>query len=216
MSTATVSSLQRSTDRRFFGVVEAIVVDVNDPAKEERVKVQFPWFDDNFTSEWSRVRQFYAGNGYGAFWIPEPQDEVLVAFIHGDMRQPIVLGGLYNGQDKPPTSRDKTKNEKLIRTLKGHQILFDDSDGKEKIVIVDSKQKNRIEIDTEANSITVKSDGGKIILEADEIEMKATIVKVQASSDIEMNAKNVKVQASSQMNLDAATTNITGKPINLN
>ena len=45
----------------------------------------------------------YAGNGYGSFFVPEVGDEVLVAFVQGDMRYPIILGGLYNGEDKPPT-----------------------------------------------------------------------------------------------------------------
>ena len=34
--------------------------------KEGRVKVQFPWFDDQMETEWCRVAQLYAGNGYGA------------------------------------------------------------------------------------------------------------------------------------------------------
>ena len=58
--------------------------------------------------------RLYAGAGYGAFWIPELQDEVLVAFIHGDMRQPIVVGGLYNGVDKPPSHRADDKDEKVL------------------------------------------------------------------------------------------------------
>ena len=105
MSSATVSRT-RSTDKRFYGVVEGIVTSVDDSdGKEGRVKVQFPWFDHQMETEWCRVRQFYAGNGYGAFFVPEVNDEVLIAFIHGSMRRPIILGGLYNGKDKPPTYR---------------------------------------------------------------------------------------------------------------
>ena len=33
--------------------------------------------------------------------LPEVGDEVLVAFAQGDLGHPYVLGGLYNGQDKP-------------------------------------------------------------------------------------------------------------------
>ena len=95
----------------------------------------FPWFDDEMVSEWCRVAQPYAGNGYGVFLVPEVGDEVLVAFIHGDMRLPIVLGGLYNGQDKPPTSRQDDTDQKLIRTKAGHELLFDDSDGTERVTL---------------------------------------------------------------------------------
>src|SRR5437016_14680683 len=124
------ASQTRALDKKYYGVVQGIVTEVEDEqGKEGRVKVQFPWFDDQMETEWCRVRQFYAGNGYGAFFIPEVSDEVLVAFIHGDMRQPIILGGLYNGQDKPPSSRQKDKDEKLIRNKGGHRITLDDSPG---------------------------------------------------------------------------------------
>ena len=128
----------RAFDRRFFGVVEGLVVEIVDPDKQGRIKVRFPWYDDGSITEWCRVRQLYAGPGYGSFFVPEIDDEVLIAFIHGDMRLPIVLGGLYNGRDKPPSDRqaDDHKNEKLIRTKAGHVLCFDDTRDKEKIRLV--------------------------------------------------------------------------------
>ena len=63
-------------------------------------------------SDWCRVVQPYAGNGYGAVFVPEKGDEVLVAFVHGDMRFPIVIGGLYNGKDKPPTARTASRTRR--------------------------------------------------------------------------------------------------------
>ena len=56
----TTAAASKSNKRCYYGVVEAIVTDVNDPAKEGRVKVSFPWFDENTTSEWCRVSQIYA------------------------------------------------------------------------------------------------------------------------------------------------------------
>jgi phage baseplate assembly protein V len=75
-------------------------------------------------TDWCRVRQFYAGNGYGAVWVPDLGDEVLVAFIQGDMRQPIVLGGLYNGKDRPPAQDPR---ERMICSKNGHKLRFIDS-----------------------------------------------------------------------------------------
>jgi phage baseplate assembly protein V len=211
----TAQSRTRTTDKRYYGVYEALVAEVNDTAKEGRVKVQFPWFDDQLTSEWCRVRQFYAGNDYGAFFIPEVGDEVLVAFIQGDMRYPIILGGLYNGKDKPPTARADDKDQKMIRTkgqheilmddtknkecvrIKtkgGHQVTLDDTSGAEKITIIDSKEKNRVEIDTVANSIKVESSGGKLVLKANQIEISAD--------------STLKIEAGGQMTIKGATVNI--------
>ena len=103
----------RSTDQQYYGVYEGIVSDVNDPGKEGRIKIKMPWFDPLMETEWCRVRQFYAGNGYGAFFIPNVGDEVLIAFIQGDMRQPIILGGLYNGVDKPPSEDPRERMAEL-------------------------------------------------------------------------------------------------------
>ena len=99
----TLVARSTSTDKRYYGVCEGIVVDNEDPEQQGRIKVKLPWFDDETVTEWCRVRQAYAGNGYGMFFIPEVDDEVLVAFIHGDLRLPVILGGLYNGIDKPAT-----------------------------------------------------------------------------------------------------------------
>jgi phage baseplate assembly protein V len=152
----------RSTDKRYFGVVEAIVVE-NDGDDEGRIKVQFPWFDGGATvTDWCRVSQLYAGGGYGSVFVPEKGDEVLVAFIHGDMRFPIVLGGLYNGVDKPPTARTDGRDQKIIRTKAGHEVLLDD--GAKEIRITTA----------EGGNVTVTATG--------EIKFKAQKVTVEADS----------------------------------
>lgn len=177
----------QSTDKRFFGVVEAVVVDVIDPDKEGRVKLQFPWFDEDMVTEFCRVRQLYAGNGYGTFFVPEVGDEVLVAFIHGDMRMPVVLGGLYNGKDKPPSDRQKNKDQKVIRTKAGHELLFDDQGKK---VTLKSNSGHTLELDDTGKTVTLKTAGGQsvvldgsssmITIQATNVAVKATSVAIQA------------------------------------
>jgi uncharacterized protein involved in type VI secretion and phage assembly len=155
----------RSTDKRYFGVVEAIVEE-NEGDDEGRIKVRFPWFDGGSTvTDWCRVSQLYAGGGYGSVFVPEKGDEVLVAFIHGDMRFPIVLGGLYNGVDKPPTARTDGRDQKIIRTKAGHEVLLDD--GNKEIRITTA----------EGGNVTVTATGEiklvakKVTIEADNIDL---------------------------------------------
>jgi uncharacterized protein involved in type VI secretion and phage assembly len=40
----------------------------------------------------------------GRMSLPEKDDEVLVAFEHGSPRKPVIIGGLWNGSDRPPES----------------------------------------------------------------------------------------------------------------
>jgi uncharacterized protein involved in type VI secretion and phage assembly len=172
----------RSTDRRYYGVVEALVAQVtDDPEHECRVKLRFPFFDDgNAVSDWCRVVQPYAGSGYGAVFVPEEGDEVLVAFVHGDMRFPIVLGGLYNGVDKPPTDRTASRDQKLVRTKHGHQVLLDDSQGQEAIRVT-SAAGHELVLDDASGTITVTGNGVKITLEdSGTVTVQGTKVTVEA------------------------------------
>lgn len=116
----------RSTDKRYYGVFEGIVSDVKDPENEGRIKVKYPWFDDDMESEWSPVIQLFAGPDHGAFFIPVVGSLVLCSCRHGDLRKPVVLGGLYNGKDKPHSDHVRKRQ---IASEKGHKITMLDSDG---------------------------------------------------------------------------------------
>ena len=82
---------------RMHGVGIAIVTNVDDPEKRARIKVKMPWFSENDESDWARLCAPVSGPDRGMLFVPEVGDEVLVAFEHGDMRMPIIVGGLWNG-----------------------------------------------------------------------------------------------------------------------
>jgi uncharacterized protein involved in type VI secretion and phage assembly len=151
----------RSADQRYYGLVEALVEEV-DGDDEGRVKLRFPWFDPGTVTDWCRVGQLYAGNGYGSCFVPEKGDEVVVAFIHGDMRFPIVLGGLYNGKDKPPTARKDGHDRKMIRTRHGHELVFDD-EARQAAVRVTSAAGHMVELDDAGRAIRVTAAAGATV-----------------------------------------------------
>jgi phage baseplate assembly protein V len=189
-------SRTRSTDKRFYGVVQGIVTDVNDSSGQEgRVKVQFPWFDNHMETEWCRVRQFYAGNGYGAFFVPEVGDEVLIAFIHGDMRMPIILGGLYNGQDKPPTYRSSSQDQKMIRTKGQHELLFDDTTNQQRVRIK-TNGGHVADLSDVDKKINLQSSGGQTVV-IDDSSNKITVntggctIEVDGSGTITLTGANL-------------------------
>jgi uncharacterized protein involved in type VI secretion and phage assembly len=175
----------RSTDRRYYGVVEAIVVE-NEGDDEGRIKVKFPWFDGSSVTDWCRVSQLYAGGGYGSVFVPEKDDEVLVAFVHGDMRFPIILGGLYNGVDKPPAARTDERDQKIIRTKHGHEVLLDDTASKA-AVRVKSAAGHVLEMDDQGKAIRITAAaGGSVTVTAEgDITLKAPKVTIE-SSDIDL------------------------------
>lgn len=83
-----------------YGVYRAVVVDNEAPDDLARVRVKFPWRDDE--SGWTRIATPFAGTGMGTRFVPDIDTEVLVAFEAGDIRYPYVIGGLWNNDDRPP------------------------------------------------------------------------------------------------------------------
>ncbi|MDJ0653692.1 MAG: phage baseplate assembly protein V [Xanthomonadales bacterium] len=116
----------RSTDRRYYGVFEGIVSNVDDPENEGRVKVKYPWFNEDMESEWSPVAQFFAGSDHGSFFIPELKSLVLCCCRHGDLRKPVIIGGMYNGKDKPHSDHVRKRQ---IASERGHKLTMIDSKG---------------------------------------------------------------------------------------
>src|SRR5689334_12460780 len=96
---------QKQSDR-VYGVVVAIVTNRKDPEEMGRVKLRYPWLGENAEGYWARIATPMAGNERGIYFLPEVEDEVLVAFEHGDLRFPYVIGSLWNGRDKPPVKND--------------------------------------------------------------------------------------------------------------
>jgi len=182
VSTATPRSI--TADRRFYGVAEALVASVEDPEKEGRVKVRLPWFDSGEVTDWCRVANLFAGNGYGSTWTPELEDEVLVAFVHGDLRLPVVLGGLYNGKDKPPRARTATNNQKTLRTKAGHEVLLDDSSASLGVEVITSAG-HRLRLDDVNDQITLEVSGGPSIVmrkNGGDMQIKATSIMLDATT----------------------------------
>ncbi len=194
---------------RFYGVSVGVVTNNQDPDNLARVKVRFPWLSDADESHWARVLTPMAGNERGLYFLPEVDDEVLVAFQHGDVRFPYILGALWNGQDKPPETNDGDNNLRTIKSRSGHIIRLDDTDGAEKIEIIDSSEKNSIVINTAENTITIAADAditiqsgsGKLVLEGNGIELTSQAdVVVEASQGMDL-------QAGSQLNIKGSMVN---------
>jgi uncharacterized protein involved in type VI secretion and phage assembly len=202
---------------RIHGVVVGIVTNNQDTDGMGRVKVRFPWRDDADESFWARIAVLMAGPERGSYFLPEVDDEVLVAFDHGDIHHPYVLGALWNGQDHPPEANSDGKNnirkirsrsgheiilddnseqqqEKVtVKTHAGHQIVLDDSAGQEKIDIKDKTGNNTIVIDSVQNSIAIQSLM-KVSIKSAMIDIEAdTMLTLKAGATLTVQGALVKI-----------------------
>ena len=185
------------------GVVTGVVTSLNDPEKLGRVKVKLPWLGADVESFWARVAAPSAGAERGFAYLPEVDDEVLLAFEHGAVNRPYILGGLWNTQDKPPEGDKLLDGDKVvqrvIKSRSGHLIILDDTDGKEQIVIRDKTGENEIVIDSADKKLTIKV-GGEML-----VETKGKITMKSASDDIVMDCNNLTVKTKQNITLEASS-----------
>ncbi|MEM7119207.1 MAG: phage baseplate assembly protein V [Chloroflexota bacterium] len=202
------------------GIVIGIVADLEDPEKLGRVKVTFPHLDGE-ESNWARLATLMAGKNRGSFFRPEVGDEVLVAFLQGNIRYPFIIGSLWNGKDMPPPADGKVKenNWRFIKSRSGHTLKFDDTKdreqveiktksghcvklndtkGEETIEIVDKDAKRKIVIDCAKKKLKIICDEGDV-----EVKVPNGAFKVDANT-IEMKSKTaVKTEAGTSMEFKA-------------
>jgi len=201
----------RASNGRINGVVVGVVTNNQDPDGMGRVKVKFPWLSDQDESHWARVAAPMAGKERGFYFLPEVEDEVLVAFEHGDARFPYVLGALWNGKEGPPAKNDDGKNNiRVIKSRSGHIIRLTDEDGKEKIEIIDKSEKNSIVLDTAKNTMTITSEKD-IVFSASKgtIKLDGQKIEIKSSDDTKIESgAGMDVKASAAMNIKGSAVNI--------
>jgi phage protein D len=184
-----------SERHRYNGLAVAIVTDNDDPSDQGRVKLKFPWLDENVESFWAPIAMPGAGPGYGLVWVPQVNDAVVVAFEHGDFQHPIVLGGLWNGQDAAPLGdglfdAGKVKRSGIV-SRKDHKLVFFDSDQASGIALLSANGKFKVALNETKDELHIVSKG-KLVIEARELEIKVdTGASLEAGGQVKIKGATV-------------------------
>ncbi|MBX9976824.1 MAG: type VI secretion system tip protein VgrG [Alphaproteobacteria bacterium] len=119
-----------------------------------RIKVQFYWDQYGSNNEksscWIRVAQLWSGGQWGFVFIPRIKMEVVVSFLEGDPDRPLVVGCVYNGNNKPPYSLPAEKTKSTIKTNSTknatdmfNEIRFEDKKSSEQLYVRAQKDYDR-------------------------------------------------------------------------
>jgi uncharacterized protein involved in type VI secretion and phage assembly len=198
-------------DGRLHGVMVGVVTNNNDPEGLHRVKVRFPWLSPSDDSHWARVATPMAGGKRGCYFLPEVDDEVLVAFEHGNVDHPFVLGALWNGKDEATESNDNGSNDnRSLTSRSGHVIRFGDKAGGEKLEIIDKTGNNRIVITSSSNKIAIEAQGDiEITSSTGKLKMSAIGVEIDSKAGVKIQAQTtVDVSATAQVSVKGALVKI--------
>ena len=185
---------------RWYGVFPALVTDLRDPDGQGRVKITLPWCPDTLGGQyeaWARLATMMGGNNRGSWFVPDVNDEVLVAFESGDPRRPYVIGGLWNGSDQPPESMDGSgqNNKKVLRSRNGVKVTLDDTAGSEAMILETPGGQKITLKDGPGNVEIVDSNGNSVRLETSGITVNSSAKVTITASTAEITASMLTVNA---------------------
>ena len=235
----TLAQLLSGRDNRTaYGVVVGLVTNSTDPDGLARVKVKFPTIDETLESQWARLSTPMAGSGRGIEFIPEVNDEVLVAFEHNDINKPYVIGSLWNGQDKPPEDdnniiKQGKVQKRIIKSRSGHIITLDDTEngenisivdkagqkivinsgsGKEKIEVIDKTGKSKITMDAAKQSVAIESAMDLTLKATGKVQIDGqTGIDIKSNAKVQMNGSaGVDIGSNGQTNIKGTATSVQG------
>ena len=217
------------TDRR-TGLTLAKVTNIKDEQKLNRVKcLPIGWEETNET-DWCYVMSPMGGNDSGAFFFPQVNDLVVLAYLDGDPHRPIVLGAFWNTEVKSPlTVQDGKAEEYMLKTPKKIEMKLTDTDKKQKVTLTmpsgtaitldDENSKVTIQDKNGDNALTMDLKGGNITLKAKtkiSLEAGKTTLTLESGGNItqkgngtvSVEGTNVKVKGKSGLNLEGATAEV--------
>lgn len=165
-----------------------------DPDQANRVQVEIPTLGDQSTHVWARLANFHASQGFGAFFIPEIGDEVILAFLDNDPGNPVILGSLYSGKRQPPVPMDKENNIKKILTREGMELEFDEEN---KAILLKTPGDNQLSLSDSDKAVTIKDQNGNTV------ELSSSGISLDSPKDISISGMNVSISAKAGIKLDA-------------
>jgi uncharacterized protein involved in type VI secretion and phage assembly len=187
----------------FNGVVIGTVKNLEDPNNLGRIEVEFPWLSDSNKSYWARTATLMAGSRRGSWFMPEKDDEVLVAFEHGKTQNPYIIGFLWNGVDKPPNEGIDSKVRRL-QTVSGHILEFDDRPGQTRILIK-TQGGQQIELKDLPAGVTLSTQSGN------QISITNTGITLSClAGTLTVNCLQANINASVLLNVNAPVSQFNG------
>ncbi|HEY2094709.1 MAG TPA: type VI secretion system tip protein VgrG [Thermoanaerobaculia bacterium] len=173
------------------GVVKAIATD---PNGDFRVQISLPLLQSQ-TNVWARLATFYASNGFGAFFYPEVNDEVIVGFMNDDPRYPVILGSVYGKAIAPAVTPAEANDTKQLLTRSKLVINLDDKD---KVIEIKTPGGQSVTLSDKATSIKLQDSNGN------SVELSSGGVTIDSASSVKILAKaNVAISAGANLSMSA-------------
>jgi phage baseplate assembly protein gpV len=139
----------------------------------------------------------------GAVSIPAVGDLVLVEFIGGDVNHPVIVGSLYNDQDRPPVNEAGQVVLHLpLGAADSDAVRLEVRSGQKREVTLRLGDGLVIRFRDDDPVVEVEAAGGKAVLKID----RDGTVSLSSQAKVNLDAPEINIKATGQLNLkgDAA------------
>ncbi|MBL0701110.1 MAG: type VI secretion system tip protein VgrG [Desulfosarcina sp.] len=178
-----------------------------DPEAENKIQVAVPVMQAETEGVWARLASFYGSSSFGAFFVPEIGDEVVLGYFNNDPCHPVIIGSLYSSKNAPPYGLTADNYTKAIVTKNKLKIEFDDEN---KVITIESPGKNRITISDEDKSILLEDQNNN------KVELGSGGISMESPKDIKLTAKGkISIDATGEAGITSkGDVNIKGLNVN--
>ncbi len=207
-------------------MVPAVVTAIGTGENLGRVKVKLPYMSEADESHWARVLAAGGGPERGFWFLPEVDDEVLVGFEGGDVRFPVVMGGLYGKVQTPEAQlvKDGKIAARSVRSRLGHYLELQDGDGPESRHVLfglgkDGKAgdeykmrlgEDRFDLEVpKGKPVSIKSGDNQItITDKGLVHVLGQQVTVEAKEALSLKGKSVTIEGTQDVSIKGSNSSI--------
>ncbi|MFB6887707.1 VgrG-related protein [Kitasatospora sp. NPDC056327] len=207
------------------GLAVGVVTDnrAPDPGRQGAVRVQLPWLSGEYVTDWARTVQ-WGGKGGGGMVVPDVGDEVLVGFEQGCLDRPFVIGGLYNGQDRPTdhsiplVGPEGRANRRSLCSREGDRVeLLNVPDGARGVRLVSGDDKLTAYLDRGTTTIKLSAGEGSDAVTLTLDGSGSLTIDAGERGELTLRAGTVSIEATAgELTLAGQRTTITGTPVHIN
>lgn len=178
-----------------------------DPQGEHRVQVKIPALGASAQAVWARLMQFHASSGFGSFFVPEPEDEVVLGFFNHDPSHPVILGGMHSSRRPPPFDLAQDNAMKAIVLRAGLKLAFDEQD---QAVTVCTPAGNTVVLSDQARSLVLCDQNGN------RVRLDQGGVAIDSVTDIALRARGrITLDADSGVGISSQAGDVKASGLNV-
>lgn len=206
-------------------LITGFVTDNQDPDSMGRVKLAIYLSEIPTETDWLPMVSHFAGDDKGIFSLPDTGDMVLAAFMDEDYKKGYVMGGIWPQAAAIPLSEenpdadlngDGGNNIRYFRSRSGQRIILDDTDGAEKIQVLNPDGTSRIELDGENELINLQTELDVTLNAAGMISLTAEEMEITVDGDLTGQCENVGLEASGDLSVEGNSVALEGNGVEIN